>query len=505
MSRIKCLLINPTIKPKDPPYNIPLGLICLAAVIEEKGHDVAVFDNTAFKLKHEEIINEIRGETWDIIGIGNIVTTYSWQKNMLKILRSEFPNSTLIMGGGLASSLQEDLMKKIPEIDILCIGEGERTITQILENFDTKDWSKVKGIYYSKKGKVTRTPPQKLLTEEELSKLPYPRYELLPLNIYFEHSSIPLSPTSMISKRRLLMESSRGCPYRCSFCINLPAGTPRNLEYTDKSSMYVDSLGLANKVRYFDPKWVVKLMKEVRIKYCIDFINFVGENFTVSKKNVLAFCDEVEKQGLADLDPPLYWSVAAHVNTIDKEMLQRMKDTGCGHLDLGLESMNAEVLANGIVKGATPADNERGFRECLDVGIYPLTNFMIGLPNESAQSVYDSTKFLVDNEIECGPFFVTPYPKTGLFEKYKDKIVERFGSVENFVIKCENDISMDFVVNLTKYNDAELLGLRQMMINHDLEQIIEFARHKGESIIDNGVNLVETTNKSPLKVTAQNK
>ena len=96
----------------------------------------------------------------------------------------------------------------------------------------------------------------------------------------------------------------------------------------------------------------------------------------------------------------------------------------------------------------------------------------------------DLRKFLVENEIECGPFFMTPYPKTGLFEKYKDKIVKRFGSVENFIIKCEDDISKDFVVNLTKYNDAELLGLRQMMMNHDLEQIKEFAKYKGEKILD---------------------
>ena len=492
MNRKKCLLINPTIKPKDPPYNIPLGLISVAAVIEREGHDVAIFDNTAHKLKQEEILDQIRGETWDIIGVGNIVTTYSWQKNMFKMLRNEFPNSTLICGGGLASSLQGYQMEKVPEIDILCIGEGERTIAQILDNSDTKDWSKVRGIYYWKKGKLTRTPPQKLLTEEELSNLPYPKYDLLPLDIYFEHSSIPLSPQSMMSKRRLLMESSRGCPFRCSFCINLPVGTPRNLEGEDKSKLYVDSLAEANKVRYFDPKWVVTLMKEMRVKYCIDFINFVGENFTVNKKKVLAFCDEVERQGLADLAPPLYWSAAAHVNTIDPEMLQRMKDAGCSYLDLGLESMSAEVLEKGIMKGATPADNERGFRQCLDAEIYPLTNFMVGLPNENAQSVYDTTKFLFENEIECGPFFVTPYPKTGLFEKYRDRIIREFGSLENFLIKCEDDISMDFVVNLTEYNDAELLGLRQMIINHDLEQIKQFAKQKGEKI-DENKNKVKVT------------
>ena len=55
-------------------------------------------------------------------------------------------------------------------------------------------------------------------------------------------------------------------------------------------------------------------------------------------------------------------------------------------------------------------------------------------------------------------------------------------TIENFIIKCREDISKDFVVNLTRYNDAELLGMRKMMMNHDLEQIKEFAKSKGEEI-----------------------
>ena len=505
MSRKKCLLINPTIKPKDPPYNIPLGLIHIAAVIENHGHDVAIFDNNAFRLKHEEILKEINSETWDIIGIGNIVTTYSWQEKMFQLLRHEFPNTTLIIGGGLPSSLQEETMELIKEIDVLVIGEGERTITQILDNYDIKNWEEVKGILYRKKNQIKRTPPQKLLTEEELSKLPYPKYDLLPLEIYFKNSSIPLSPHSVSSKRRLLIESSRGCPYRCTFCINLSTGTPRNLQYSDRSSLYVDSLPESIKVRYYDSKWVVGLMKHLRLKYGIDFINFVGENLTVRKHKVMAFCDLVIEEGLADLDPPLYWGAAAHVKTIDKEMLQKMKEAGCSYLDLGFESMNVEVLSKDIIKGATPQKNEWGFDLCLDAGIYPLTNFMIGLPSESCQSVYDTTKFLVENNIECGPFFVTPYPMTGLYERFKGKIIKRFGTMKNYLIELEEDISKDFVVNLTKFNDAELLGLRQMMMNHDLEQIIEFAKFKREKIIDNRDNIIETTKKRTLKVVAKNK
>ena len=121
MNKLKCLLINPIIKADDPPYNIPLGLICIASIIESLGHDVALFDNNAYRLEHEDIIEQIGDENWDIISTGNLVTTYTWQKQMFQLLREKFPSAILIAGGGLATSLQQNLMEWVPEIDILCV------------------------------------------------------------------------------------------------------------------------------------------------------------------------------------------------------------------------------------------------------------------------------------------------------------------------------------------------------------------------------------------------
>ncbi len=485
MHKLKVLLINPPIKPKNPPYNIPLGLACIAAVIDAKGHDVAIFDNNAYRLGIDDVFKQINGVQWDMICLGNLVTTYPWQKEILKRLRREFPHTILQVGGGLATSLQDNLMEWIPEIDILVIGEGERTVSQILDNFNNRSWENVKGILYRKHGKIHRTAPQQLLTEKELSELPFPKLDLLPLDdVYFKHSGIPLCPEAMVSKRRVSIEASRGCPFTCSFCIDLPSGIPRNLTYSDKESLYRNEDIHKKKIRYFDPERVIEHIKYLRLKYAIDFITFTDENFTVNKSQVLRFCDLMIKEGLTELEPRLHFSTTAHVNTLDREMLEKLKEAGCCALDLGLESMSRQLLAGDICKKSTPEKNLWGVNECLDAGIYPITNFIIGLPNEDAQSVYDSTKFLVENEIECGPFFVTPYPMTGLFERCKDQIIKTFGSLEQFVIACELDVSSDFVINLTKYNDAELLGLRQMVMNHDLTAIKEFAKQKRE-IIDN--------------------
>lgn len=479
MSKLRVLLIVPPIKPHDPPYNIPLGTAYIAAVVNSLGHDVAVFDNNAYRLKHAEVLDQIRGEAWDIIGMGSLVTTYVWQKQMFGLLRKEFPDTLLIAGGGLATSLKRHLMEWVPEIDILCVGEGERTMGQILANFDRRSWENVKGIYYRENGEIHETTPQRLLSVEELSQLPFPKYDLLPLDeVYFKHSGIPLSPESMVAKRRLSIEASRGCPFTCSFCIDLPSGTSRTRFRVPRGKSLA-------KIRYYDPKWVVSLMKHLRFKYAIDFLTFADENFTASKKNVMELCDSMEKEGFTDLDPPLHWGSTAHVSTLDTEMLKRLKEVGCSYLDLGVESMNADILSKAIGKGSTPARNEWAINECLRAGIYPIANFMIGFPEETVQSMYDNVKFWIKRRIDVGPFFATPYPETELFEKNRDKILAKFGSLENFVIKCEEDPSIEFVVNLTRYSDDELLKLREMMVNHDLNGLKKFAAQKGEKINEN--------------------
>ncbi|MCX6666560.1 MAG: radical SAM protein [Euryarchaeota archaeon] len=478
MDKLRCLLINPVIRPKEPPYNLPLGLAHIAGVIDSEGHDVAIFDNNIYKLSYSEIINEIQNEKWDIIGIGNLVTTYTWQKKMFHLLKKKFPSATLIAGGGLATSLQEHLMNWIPEIDILVVGEGERTIVQILKNYGSKDWGSVDGIFYRSK-KIIRTKAQKLLSEEELSKLPYPKYDLLPLDIYFNYSKIPLSPEAMICKRRLPIETSRGCPFQCSFCIDLSSGKPRTYSSSDE----IDSESKGMKIRYYNIKWVIGLIKHLRLKYAVDFLSFVDENFACKRKKVIEFCEAFQKEGLTDLDPQLKWGASGHVNVLDEDILRILRNANCSYLDLGLESMNNDILKIDIIKGSTPQRNAKVFDECIKTGVYPITNFTMGYPNETVQSIYDITKFIKEKNIECGPFFVTPYPMTGLFERCKEKILNEFGSLEEFVKKCEDDVSLDFVVNLTKFNDAELLGLRQMVMNHDLDQIKKFANEKREKIV----------------------
>lgn len=479
MDKLKVLLITPPIRADEPPYNIPLGAAYLAAAVDSLGHDVAILDNNAYRLKHEDVLDQARSESWDIIGMGGLVTTYVWQKRMFSLLRKEFPNTLLMVGGGLATTLKRDLMEWVPEIDVLCVGEGERTISEILANFDERSWESVRGIYYRKNGEIHGTPPQPLLSPKELSQLPFPKYDLLPLDeVYFKYSGIPLSPEAMVAKRRLSIETSRGCPFICSFCIDLPSGTSR-------TRFRAPLGGSSAKIRCYDPKWVVSLMKHLRFKYAIDFLTFADENFTASKKHVTELCDLMEQEGFTDLDPPLHFGSTAHVGTLDREMLERLRAVGCSLLDLGMESMNADILSRAIMKGSTPARNEWAVNECLRAGIYPITNFMFGFPEETMQSMYDNVKFWIKRKIDVGPFFATPYPGTELFERCKDKILAQCGSLENFVIKCEKDPSVGFVVNLTKYSDDELLTLKQMMINHDLSGLKKFAEQKGEEIIEN--------------------
>ena len=93
-----------------------------------------------------------------MICLGNLVTTYPWQKAMIKRVRKEFPGPSSV-GGGLATSLQQDLMEWIPEIDLLVVGEGERTVSEILENFENRTWEMSGEYCTGKRGKFSGPLP----------------------------------------------------------------------------------------------------------------------------------------------------------------------------------------------------------------------------------------------------------------------------------------------------------------------------------------------------------
>lgn len=482
MARI--MLVNMPTRMNEPARHIPIGIAQLASVLDQEGHAVVILDANCYKLNRDLIRKDLKDESefvkgqfqlkpddppFDIIGLSGMVTTYSMQKELIPWIKKDHPKSLLIAGGGCASSVPVEMMGWNPDLDLAIIGEGEKTILQIVEHLEDRDWSKVKGIAYREGMEIRRTEPQPLLTEKEMDDLPYPSWDLLPLEDperpmfgYFANSPFLM----FLPRRRLSMIASRGCPFSCTFCTDILSGQNRTAWKGTKGT---------KKIRYHSPKYVVDMIKAARFRHCIDFVSFCDECLTTNRTWMLKFCELLETE---DLPKYIQWGCTAHARTVDRELLGKMREAGCQYLDFGFESGDNRILKS-IKKGSTSELNQKALDTCIEATINPITNFMIGYPQEDFGSIMASVNFWIKNNIRCKPFFVTPFPMTKLFEEQKQKILAQYNnSLEEYVLSLGE--ATDLHVNLTRYSDPELIGIQELMSKHDVKRLEKWGKVSGE-------------------------
>lgn len=458
----------------------------IAAVSEELGHNVAILDVNAFRIGLDAIRQEIRSDEWDVIGIGGLTSQYKYIKPISKICKEIQPDALLVAGGGFLTSQPKEMLNWLP-FDVGVVGEGERTWEELLEHVYDRRFKKVKGIVYRKSklhlkynekgvlkspGKIVMNPPRPLIPQEELDELPYPAYDLLPLEVYFQNSALALSPESMLCKRRLDIISERGCIHKCRYCQHL------GMSSWDLGRIHHTNVkGPA--IRFQSARYVVNLMKYLRFKYSCDFFSILDENFFANRKRVLEICDLMEQEDLVGL---VKWGALGSVDVVDYQVLQRAKDCGCTYVSYGGESASQRVLKS-LNKGwQTPERMQAALDATRKAGITPIMTFMISAA-DNVESIIETTEFWIRNGIICKPFFETAYPGTQLFDMYKDEILKQYnGDLEAFVLKCGD--ATELIHNLSKgrFTDVELLGLRELMFTHDVKRLKEFAKLKGEKI-----------------------
>ena len=151
---MKVLLISPEVRLDNAPYFWPFRAGNLASIVEAKKGDVAILDLNAFRSTFGNnlvptiiIEDEIRSEKWDLIGIGGLTTTYSRIKELCPLIKKCSPDSLLVSGGGWATYNPDEILQLVPELDLICIGEGEETFSELYDEMEhgTNDFDKING------------------------------------------------------------------------------------------------------------------------------------------------------------------------------------------------------------------------------------------------------------------------------------------------------------------------------------------------------------------------
>lgn len=487
----KLLLVNPVVRQEDDPKHVPYGIALLAAIAMEHDHQVQVYDANAWRLGDDTLREVFRAEDWDVIALGGITTAYNSVKNIVRIAKEVSPEATVILGGGILTSLPREMLSWLPEVDIGVIGEAFATWPELLAMIDSgeEDWRSINGLAFRKPdGEISFTPPRDLLMD--LDSIPYPAWDLFPLEeVYFPNSMSLYSEEGMLATRRLDINASYGCSMICRYCYHL--GIAGDMRYeTDedgKTQVAFDQPGTYTRtVRYHSPEYIVKMVRHMYDKYNINFVTFLDENLMTmhrySRETWLTeICRLWHENGLAPVEKPdgtwegVHWGGTSHASLCSKEILSTMRAAGCSHLVYGYESFAPHVLKT-IGKGATLKHNIRSFFWTLDAGIRPIPNLIVGFPNEDFDSLHANIDAWEKYGINVKPHFATPYPGSEWFSVYRGWIMEQYGGDLEAYIMDLGDASDISVIISHNFNAVELVGLREMMVKGDRRQLAAYEK-----------------------------
>ncbi|MFH1031509.1 MAG: radical SAM protein [Chloroflexota bacterium] len=415
---VKVALINPA---QPTGYSQPpLGLALIAAILERKGYQVIVIDANALRLRFEDIPAMMSGA--DVVGLTAMTPTINEAIAVARYLRKARLDLPIILGGAHATILPRETLQTAPEIDALVTGEGEGTFIELLQALENKQTlDNILGVSYRRDGNVVIN--QARCQEIDMDTLPFLAYHLLPWRKYKPH------PPHGRALPFAAIITSRGCPYRCSYCSKPIFGG----QFRGQSPERV-----AEEVSYYVKRFGIKE------------IAFYDDVFTLNKKRAYTIADEILKRGLK-----ISWTCETRVNLIDKELLRQFKKAGCYSIAYGIESGSPEIL-KAIEKGITLEQVEETVRMSREVGLQTIGYFMIGSPGESPKTIRETIDFAKKLKLDFVQFAITtPYPGTKLYDLYL-KAGSSDVPWESFVYAGSNgDRAPVFESNLLSRNDVQ--------------------------------------------------
>jgi len=515
---LKVLFIVPEIRIDSKPWHFPFWAGILGAIVEKKDGKVGILDLNAIRIEFQtqfvpakSIKEEIGTEDWDLVCIGGLTSTYARIKKLIPLIRRTLPNSIIFAGGGWSTYNPDEILQLVPDIDLICVGEGEETFSEVYDEVqnNTRDFEKVNGLCINDNGKFKFTKPRALISD--LDTIPYPAYHLFETEIYFKYSSLPLSPESFNAKRRASVVWERGCPRGCTFCSH------NGMSRIDLQNIYgegnrskgeklVKISDVENKTfqlpaRWPSPKYAVENVKLLRMQYGVDFVSILDENMTSNLKWTKEFCRlYVEER----LDKTVKWGTLGDAPSVavQPSIVKIMKDAGCCYISFGFESASNKILNQDIGKGQLQIHEQKTIDTIKSVGLTPITTFMIGNPHEDINDLMETVDFWIRNNVEINPFICTPYVGSGLYYQYKDYLLGQYDerlrmkdelqkidkttiekwkleALDRFMSECGD--ATQYTATVSQYfTIAELFALKQFMYKHDTERMLKMSHRRHE-------------------------
>lgn len=365
--------------------HVPLGVLYLTRILEDAGVDVDLRDYQVNEYDDPfspDSICDYLSDSADLVGVSVMANLLPFTILALKTFKERHPEKTVVLGGVGPKCVERKILTRFPWIDAIAYGEGERMIVPMVEaHREGRGFSEVPGMFHrGEDGSIIENPPPPRI--EDLDTIPYPAWHRIDLGKYEGYGVM----------------TSRGCPYKCTFCSVAPIWSHRAYHRSNKN--------------------IVEEMVEINRRTGADLFLFQDEFFVSTEDRVIGFCDELESTAKG-----LDWKAFGRVNLTDDTMMKRMAETGCLELRFGIESGSDRVLEK-TKKGFTTEDAVRivgqGVRIFDRVDSFYVWGYPFETMEEFNQSLFQMISFrMLGSRIL--PSLLSFLPQTNIYEEYADE------------------------------------------------------------------------------------
>lgn len=429
----KILLINPPYANKEIIY-FPMGLGYVAGACARESIDTRFVDMNLGDHQLIQVLDLIKKEGFDVIGIGGFAMQLKSTVELANAIKESRKDATIVIGGVQVFGCDEFLIKN-SKADIVCSGESEVLLPQIVHSlYGSGDLSKFESIIYRRNGEIVRNGGFAIV--DDIDSITFPQYDLFDMESYVKgnYHNAP-------GRRTIDFICSRGCPYKCNYCIN--SNKPFKMRYRHPDNILTE----------------IRLLKDT---YNINDFSFGDEIFTANKKKALEICEVLKGENVT-------WVTSCRADGLDDELISAMKKSGCRMLCIGFESGSEKILQE-MKKRTTREVYSRaiGLLRKHDLMFYP--NFMIGMPSETEETIGETEQFCKDNKLVFGVTYVTPFPGTKLYDEIKYKIKDE----KTYLYRLADlNFTKEPLINLTSMPTRELMRLRDRTVINTTAHLIQ--------------------------------
>ena len=434
---------------------------CLASDFETKKNNLIYYGTPP-----EEIRKTIEEKKPDVVGISALSTAQYKNAELVAIISKEANPKVITVFGGADPSVRFKSILENQYCDYCVVGEGEQTFYDFIKSLSLHlPLENIKGLAYKLNGAIQYEP--RIFTTN-LDEFPFPALDLIDIDAYLLSKDL-YRGRSNIRENSITLITSRGCPYNCVFCsIRLHMG---------------------QRYRAHSPEYVVKLLKLCIDKYGITNFHFEDDNLTCDKRRFEAILDRIIEENLQ-----IRWDTpnGVRADSLNYNILKKIKQSGCSQLTLAIESGNQRVLDQVIKKKTKLEYSIEIVKYCKELKISTYAFYVIGLPGETINEMKDTTNLAIKlfKEYNLSPLFdvATPLYGTELYEIcMQDKLIKGNPTFEelnvatqitgNPIISTPDFSQKDVKRLINEFNRKISMHYLRDTVNHPKKLVRKYLRH----------------------------